>query len=320
MLVFFILIFFNLFFFFLYKNISKIINIFDYPNKIRKFHTKPVPLLGGVILCANYFLFLIFGELKTNNEKIVILLSMVFFIIGLIDDKYDIKYLKKILIQCIILVVFFLICPQFIISTIKIYTYNFEFDYIYSIFLTVLCILLFLNALNMFDGINLQSLSYIFFILAIFLVKSFFLHIVLITFIPLLLIIYLNYKNKIFMGDSGIFLISIIISMLFILAYKNNNINADEIFLLMMIPGLDMFRLFIQRILGKKNPFKSDRKHIHHLILNKFTYNKTLLMLILLFSTPYLFSYFFISYYVIISYIIIYLFLIISLQYTSARG
>ena len=32
----------------------------------------------------------------------------------------------------------------------------------------------------------------------------------------------------------------------------------------MLIPGLDMFRLFAERLI-LKNPFKGDNSHIHHL-------------------------------------------------------
>ena len=38
----------------------------------------------------------------------------------------------------------------------------------------------------------------------------------------------------------------------------------------MAVPGLDMLRLFLERILNKKNPFKPDSSHLHHLILYKF--------------------------------------------------
>ena len=53
------------------------------------------------------------------------------------------------------------------------------------------------------------------------------------------------------MGDSGVFLLSSIFSLLLIKAYKSDlsNIKSiEEIFILLMIPGLDMFRLFIERI------------------------------------------------------------------------
>ena len=43
----------------------------------------------------------------------------------------------------------------------------------------------------------------------------------------------------------------------------------DEIFVILSLPGIDMFRLFLYRIVRGEHPFKADRKHIHHLILNK---------------------------------------------------
>ena len=39
----------------------------------------------------------------------------------------------------------------------------------------------------------------------------------------------------------------------------------------MMVPGIDMFRLFILRLYNKKIPFSPDREHVHHLLLNKFS-------------------------------------------------
>ena len=40
----------------------------------------------------------------------------------------------------------------------------------------------------------------------------------------------------------------------------------EEIFIILSLPGLDMFRLFLVRIFYGKNPFSPDRNHIHHLI------------------------------------------------------
>ena len=46
-----------------------------------------------------------------------------------------------------------------------------------------------------------------------------------------------------------------------------------------MIPSIDMLRLFILRIINKKNPFKGDLNHLHH-IVNKYTKNKNLTVVI----------------------------------------
>ena len=52
--------------------------------------------------------------------------------------------------------------------------------------------------------------------------------------------------------------------------YKLEKIYADQIFLLMMIPGIDMLRLFIKRLMLRKNPFSGDKNHLHHILLKKF--------------------------------------------------
>ena len=82
------------------------------------------------------------------------------------------------------------------------------------------------------------------------------------------------------MGDSGVYLFSFILSFIIIKQYNFNDAwTADFIFILMMVPGIDMLRLFVLRIYNKKNPFRADKKHIHHFLLDKFSYKKTILIL-----------------------------------------
>ena len=71
------------------------------------------------------------------------------------------------------------------------------------------------------------------------------------------------------MGDSGTYLISFILGYMSIKFYNNQDIVfADEIVLVMLIPGLDLMRLFFFRILQKRHPFSPDRQHLHHYVLN----------------------------------------------------
>ena len=83
------------------------------------------------------------------------------------------------------------------------------------------------------------------------------------------------------MGDSGVYLISSIYGLSLIEAYHSASSSLksiEEVFILLIIPGLDMFRLFLERILNKKNPFKPDRNHFHHLLKKKFDDKKTLVI------------------------------------------
>jgi UDP-GlcNAc:undecaprenyl-phosphate GlcNAc-1-phosphate transferase len=164
---------------------------------------------------------------------------------------------------------------------------------IFDVFITTLCILLLVNALNLSDGIN--GLSTL-------LILSWFVYIKFVLFnnltlfnfstiIILLIIFYHILKGAYFMGDYGVTVSALIIGLISISSYNLQNDNLDqifveELFLLFFIPGLDMFRLFIERILKKKDPFSPDKNHLHHILIGRFNLQKTLLIYFVITFTP----------------------------------
>ena len=56
-LFFLIIILLNLIIFSNFNKISKIYNIFDYPDKVRKKHKNPTSLLGGLVIFINLFVY-----------------------------------------------------------------------------------------------------------------------------------------------------------------------------------------------------------------------------------------------------------------------
>ena len=243
---------------FIFKDyLKKKINIYDYPDFKKKLHKRPIPLIGGWILLFNliFFLFSSYSQLSILEIKII-LCSFFFLIIGALDDKYQLSSYTKISTLLVALIIFFNFNENLIINNLKIYNYNIYLDNHLGLFFSILCVLLFVNAFNLFDGINLQSSLYGFYLLLFLFFKSFFVEIIFIILIALILIVYLNHKNRIFMGDSGTLFLGFVISVLIIANYNiKNSLKVDEIFLLMFLPGVDMFRLFVQRILGKKKSF-----------------------------------------------------------------
>jgi len=285
--------FLNLSFLIFFNNIKILHKIIDKPDKKRKFHKKPTPLAGGIILFLNIILYallcfinndLLIEEIIFKNFlefKLFIISCISFFIIGILDDKYNIK--PSIKFSFLIIIIFILL---YFDSNLRIIEISFSFldmninSVNYSIIFTLFCILVFINSFNMFDGINLQASTYsliLITILIIYLKFSLFLNILLIF---ILCFKYLNFKNKTFLGDNGTLLISFIFSFIFIKLYNENIItHSDEIFIYMLVPGIDMIRLFFTRILMNRSPFSDDRIHIHHLLLNKFTYLQTLIII-----------------------------------------
>jgi len=79
---------------------------------------------------------------------------------------------------------------------------------------------------------------------------------------------------------------------MFIKLYNVGQIKyVDEIFIFMMLPGIDLIRVFFKRFLNNKNPLRPDRTHLHHLLSEKFTHLQSLMIIQLIIITPIILSY-----------------------------
>tara|TARA_B100001248_G_C27377022_1_gene454837 strand:+ start:197 stop:1189 length:993 start_codon:yes stop_codon:yes gene_type:complete len=292
----------NLLLLLFFNNIKKFISLYDTPDKKLKMHKHKVPLLGGIFIIFNYLVFLAvylitetsFITFSTSREYLSIFLFVsLFFLVGLYDDKYNSKPFSKILILTFISIVVVLINNNLIIKNITLSFYdNNIFLFNFSIFFTVFSIIILVNSLNFYDGINGQSILFFIAIFS-FLYLSFDHNLFyLLNVIILSMLLILNIKNKLFLGDSGIYLLSAVLSFSLLYEYNVNKnfIRADDIFILLMLPGFDLVRLSLTRILNGKNAFVGDRNHIHHLLNNKFSLLTTNFILIIMFALPIFFK------------------------------
>ena len=283
------------------KVISKKTKLIDKPDKIRKLHKKPTPLLGGTMVFSSFLLinlYLIFFKGLNSSSLIILVSGFCCLVLGLVDDIKKISYKYKFLIL-IIIFLFVSLDTNFQINKIYISTFNKEF-YLnnLSIPFTILCLLLLINALNLIDGIDgLCILISIIFI--IWLINAFQntepLYTVLIA--SLIYVLYLNLKKNIFLGDSGSLFLGCLIGLNTILNYNieisTTQYAVEKIFIAFMLPGLDMLRVFFIRIIKKKNPFSADRIHLHHLLIARGLNRMSILVIFLLLTLlPILISFF----------------------------
>jgi UDP-GlcNAc:undecaprenyl-phosphate GlcNAc-1-phosphate transferase len=300
---------------------------YDYPDKVRKFHSENILISGGSIIFLNTMLCLIylfftndnFTETLFNTELTFfsfIFLSLMFFFVGFFDDRKNINPNIKLLLLGFLFLLLVISNEIFLIKSIKLsFLKNEYFLNSLSIPFTILCFLLFTNAINMFDGINLQSFNYNISIVLFFLINNIFFNFFILITLSILIFGYLNYKNKSFLGDGGCYLLSFLFGSTFIASYNLNYIKfADTIFLLMILPGIDMLRLFTIRLINNKNPFKADREHIHHKLLMWLGYKKTSLILALLQFTIVLLIYLELNYIILLSLILFSYFLFLFLS------
>jgi len=301
----------------------------DKPDNLRKIHKIPVSLAGGTLIILNLTIFwllinfdikLLNNEIFFNDKKslnIFMLISYSIFFLGFFDDKLNISANIKFIISLIIIIALIYLDTEIILNNIKFsfYEKNFVLNS-YNIFFSVFCFLVFLNAFNMFDGINLQSSSYsilIFLSILFFYANTLLIKILLISLVSFS---YLNYKNKAFLGDSGSLLIAFIVSYIFIKLYNLEFINySDEIVIYMLIPGLDLIRLFVIRILKKRSPLSADRLHLHHVLISRFSQNKSLGLILSIISLPIILNFFGMNnFFTIIGTIVLYFSILIAIQ------
>lgn len=280
-------------------SIGQYFNILDKPTK-NKIHHEITPLIAAFpIFFFSLILLVLFNLYEINKEfNYIILISSIFFLIGYLDDRHDINAYLKLIVTSLFLLIVLNSTDNFIIKTLFFETFNKTVSLnIYSKAFSILCILLLINALNLSDGINglasgIASLwFFVIFIFSDFIVeKNIYLILASMTFISSIFI----YKGKYFLGDSGTLFLGSFVSLGFIYTYNiqfQNEyiISAEKIFILFMIPGIDMFRLFMLRIKKRKDPFSGDLNHLHHLIHKYLGTGKTLsIYLILFLSTNYL--------------------------------
>tara|TARA_B100001057_G_C22858671_1_gene953618 strand:- start:2495 stop:3496 length:1002 start_codon:yes stop_codon:yes gene_type:complete len=280
---------FNLFLYLKFELISKNFIFFDQPDGKLKKHSRPISLIGGLIILINLYLITFFLKLididnlifKENYTYGVLLLSTFFYIIGLVDDLKNLTPNKKlflIILSIIIVINFF---PEINLKYIKISFFENIYYFKYSSLFLVISFALLANAMNMFDGINLQLILYTLFVFILFILKGIFPIFFTLLLISLIFLSILNYKNKVFLGDGGAYLISSIFGCTFIYQYNelNNYFFGDEVFIILIIPAIDMLRLFVIRLLNKKHPFKGDLNHLHHIVY-EFTKNRIITVFI----------------------------------------
>lgn len=268
-------------------NVAKLKHLYDEPDH-RKSHHSKIPTLGGIAILLGFLFSISFWVDFSfyKNLQYVITASIVIAVIGIKDDIIGLSPLKKAigqLIAALILVVFgdFRISSWFGIFGVT------ELPSLVSIVFSLFTVLVIINAFNLIDGINglaasmgiISSLAYgtyfYFFnpntqnvILSVALTGA------------LLGFLYFNITPaKIFMGDTGSMLIGIVMSILAIEFINNNLHTQSQLFFratsaptlamsIIFLPLFDLIRMFSIRIYRGKSPFKPDKNHLHHLLLN----------------------------------------------------
>ncbi len=288
------------------NKIGKRFNLFDWPE-IRKQNKNLMVRLGGISLFLGFIvslgLFDFFSESSLILEnKNILLIIMSFFFLGLVDDLKRISPLKRLFIEILLASFawannFGIYTFDFSLSTTS--NYYLELPTMFSYLVTVLWLVGITNAINWMDGLDgLAS--------GIVLISSLGMIIICLKFgnfneIPFLVSLcgiclgflkYNFYPSKIFMGDSGSYLLGFCIG-LFSITGSTRTINQSFATsstsvlipaIILLIPLLDMTSVICTRVIKQKSPFYPDRSHLHYRLVDKGLSDKNTVITIYIFS------------------------------------
>ena len=272
--------------------------LIDIPDRSRKFHSRPTPLTGGI---GTFIALLLSGKLYIDLNNLngyvpeftyyLMVSSLPILLLFLIDDYKGLKVSQRLLIQACI-------------TLFMIYTTGIQLESfgnllgfgsinlgILSIPVTIFCVVGIMNAFNMIDGVNgLCSGCAMISLLLIgfhsgFIYDSMLILIIgsMIGFLIFNLRIF-GKKRGVFLGDSGSNLIGFWVAWSAIYCSQNLLYDCQPITMIwfVAIPLLDCIGLIFARLKKGISISSPGRDHIHHKLMNKYSPEGTLGIILLI--------------------------------------
>ena len=225
-----------------------------------------VPLSGGVILFIFSIVFFI--------HKIDLFYFLIIFLIGILSD---IKILKSAKVRFLLqgITIFFLVVNfDLYVSDIRVPLINYLLEHIiFSYIFFTFCLLIVTNGTNFIDGLNGLVINYYLLILILIfnmevITETMNIRVLILSYIILLIYLLLfNLLNKLYLGDSGSYLLGVSIGSLLIFIYKEITfISPFFVVLLLWYPCFENLFSIIRKKRFNLSPLNADNKHLHHLL------------------------------------------------------
>ena len=257
----------------LVKKMARMVNGFDHPSK-RRVNTRPIPNTGGIAIFAAFMIsYYLFNDHSLSTYGIMFGATFI-FILGLIDDIFEISPLVKLLgqIGAASILIYYGIQINFITNPLggMIYLGYFSFP------ITILWVVGITNTVNLIDGLDGLAAG----ISIIATVTLFAVAMQEYRLIPAVLAIalagslsgFLKYNfhpAEIFMGDSGSMFTGFILASISATGALKSAAAVTIIvpILALGVPIFDTIFAIVRRLYHNKPIGEADRGHIHHRLL-----------------------------------------------------
>ncbi len=279
-------------------HVARARHLYDDLGHFRKQHDHGIPRLGGIAIFVSFTITSLLFSMTDMSLPINYLLTacIILFAMGLKDDLSGVNSRTKFFIQFIVASILVLLGHIRLTSMYGVFGIH-DLAYWPSVALSVLTIILVVNAFNLIDGIDGLAATTGIVVNGCFAALFIYMEQYDLAAVSLAMVGaifgFLKYNitpAKIFMGDTGsllIGLISVVMAVKFIELNKFTRVSSPEVFsapalavAILIGPIFDTLRVFIMRIASGISPFTADRNHIHHRMLRLgFTHLQTTLIL-----------------------------------------
>ncbi|SNX53556.1 MraY family glycosyltransferase [Thermoanaerobacterium sp. RBIITD] len=257
------------------KKLAYKIGAIDIPKDKRRVHKKPVPRLGGVAIYLGTILSILLFLPKSHTNLGIIAGCTIIAILGVFDDKYELKSKVKLLGQLLAALVV-------VLSGVKIEWLTNPFGDgminlgIFAIPLSIFWVVGITNAMNLIDGLDglaagiasISSGS----LFVVSLLNGRYATAIITAAVTGAALGFLPYNfnpAKIFMGDTGAMFLGFVLSAVSIQgAVKSAAAIAIAVPILALgVPVFDTTFAIIRRVINKKPIMEADKGHLHHRLL-----------------------------------------------------
>lgn len=251
------------------------LGLLDFPGE-RKQHSINTPL-GGLAIISGCLLGVI-ALLPLEPIMIGWIAGAVGVgILGLVDDRWGLSALQKLLGQILCALAPILI-GGFVIQSLQIFGFDLELG-LFAIPLTLLWLVAITNAFNLIDGLDGLAAGVVLIAAVAFGIlslevgnESALIIASALAGTSLGFLIFNSHPAKIFPGDGGSYFWGFSLAMLAIVAIQPSGIASEKIsivfpIIILLYPIADTFWAIIRRLRARKSIFSADQEHIHHKLL-----------------------------------------------------
>lgn len=255
----------------------------DVPNE-RKVHAKAMPRLGGLAIwiafLLGYMVFraknFAFDEAEFKFIDAYFISSFLILGTGILDDIFELPPRPKLMMQLVAALIM-VIYGEFVIDKLDLpFIPPIELGWMGGV-VTIVWIVGVTNAMNLMDGLDglaagLSSISFGTMVLLALAKGDLFVTVMccLLLGSTLGFLVHNFHPAKIFMGDTGSLFLGFSVAVFSLLGYKNAAFVSFIVpVVLLSVPLFDTTWAIIRRLLNGQSPFKADRGHVHHCLLDR---------------------------------------------------